>query len=329
MMWQSAAAPLDSFRVFTSTEPSDVHDFASGLMTRHRMRFVGDSAGFEADIRAAPIGDLSVLYFSYSSAVEIASAPLEGFTTIHMPLQGRLDFAHGDDVRRVALPGSAAVFSETDPTRMRWSSDLQLLVLRVENAAIARKMQALTGRVTTEPVVFAPVLGESGSGAGLVVTIRSLQESLDHFGPGGLPPVLAGELEELVLSMLLLDHQHNRSDAIAGHLPFAQSRSMRRAILRIEEGYDQPLSVTDLAAAARVSERALFETFRREFSQTPMEYVRRFRLERAREALLRAAPGDGTTVGEVAASHGFGHVGRFAADYRRRYGETPSETLRR
>jgi AraC-like DNA-binding protein len=36
-----------------------------------------------------------------------------------------------------------------------------------------------------------------------------------------------------------------------------------------------------------------------------------------------------TTATAVARKWGFGHYGRFAADYRRRFGHKPSETLRR
>jgi AraC-like DNA-binding protein len=34
------------------------------------------------------------------------------------------------------------------------------------------------------------------------------------------------------------------------------------------------------------------------------------------------------SVAEVAARWGFSHLGRFAAAYRKRYGESPSHTLR-
>jgi AraC-like DNA-binding protein len=37
---------------------------------------------------------------------------------------------------------------------------------------------------------------------------------------------------------------------------------------------------------------------------------------------------DDTTVTAVARKWGFGHYGRFAADYQRRFGRKPSETLR-
>jgi AraC-like DNA-binding protein len=58
-----------------------------------------------------------------------------------------------------------------------------------------------------------------------------------------------------------------------------------------------------------------------------MEFLRRIRFERARDELL-AADG-GATVLAVALRWGFSHPSRFAVEYRTRYGESPSETLRR
>ena len=51
--------------------------------------------------------------------------------------------------------------------------------------------------------------------------------------------------------------------------------------------------------------------------------------EEAHAALRDADPGDDITVTEVALRFGFAHTGRFAAAYRRRYGQAPSATLRR
>jgi AraC-like DNA-binding protein len=53
--------------------------------------------------------------------------------------------------------------------------------------------------------------------------------------------------------------------------------------------------------------------------------LRALRLELARKDLAQ----DGATVTSVAVACGFGSLGRFAADYKARFGESPSETLRR
>lgn len=328
MVESASAGPLGAFKVLDHGAPEETHELAVGLMNRHRMRLGPDAREFQADIRATPTGGVSMLYFSYGVATEINSAPLPDFTTVQLPLRGRMDYAHGDG-HGVALPGGGAFFSEGEPVRTRWSADLELLVLRVERAALARKLAALTGRRVSGPVVFSPAVGHGAAGQALTSTIITLGEIYDRFGMEGLPPVIATEYEELVLSMLLLDHEHSFSDGVRTHLPALPGKAMRAAVRHIEEHYMDPLTATALAEAAYVSERTLYEGFQREFGLTPMAYVRRFRLERAREALIEAGADEGATVAEISLRHGFGHLGRFAASYRERYGESPSETLRR
>ena len=76
-----------------------------------------------------------------------------------------------------------------------------------------------------------------------------------------------------------------------------------------------------------MSERTLHDAFRRRFGTSPAAHVRALRLQAAREALL-GADAELTTVARIAAEHGFAHPGRFAVAYRRRFGESPSATLR-
>ena len=45
-------------------------------------------------------------------------------------------------------------------------------------------------------------------------------------------------------------------------------------------------------------------------------------------AELRVGSPDNSSVTQIAARWGFGHLGRFAAGYRKSFGEHPSETLR-
>jgi len=90
---------------------------------------------------------------------------------------------------------------------------------------------------------------------------------------------------------------------------------------------DEPLTVNDVARAVGVGMRALQLAFRAHRGALPRVVLNRFRLERARARLL--TPDPMTTVASVATISGFGHLGRFAAAYYARFGETPSHTLRR
>jgi len=120
--------------------------------------------------------------------------------------------------------------------------------------------------------------------------------------------------------------EFQRWEEASGATPVA-SQGVRRAAGYISVNGHEPLRIGDIAMACGTSVRTLYRAFVREHGTTPMQFLRRWRLDRVREALLDAGPG--ATVTQVAFEHGVTHLGRFAREYARRFGEPPSETLRR
>jgi AraC family ethanolamine operon transcriptional activator len=123
---------------------------------------------------------------------------------------------------------------------------------------------------------------------------------------------------------------------ILGHNEAPQQRlaTLRQdvAIRRVETlilGHEhEPLSVGELCKAAKVSERTLRNAFQRKYGLSPKQYLIARRLNGVRRDLRQAAA-TGAPIAEVAAHWGFWHMGQFAADYRRHFGELPSETVSR
>ena len=85
--------------------------------------------------------------------------------------------------------------------------------------------------------------------------------------------------------------------------------------------------ISELCAAANVSERTLQNAFKDIMGMSPMTYLIRLRLHRARDE-LRKATGDSTTVTDVAMNWGFWHFGEFSRAYKNCFGELPSGTLK-
>ncbi|MGY3033018.1 AraC-like DNA-binding protein [Bradyrhizobium sp. USDA 4354] len=102
---------------------------------------------------------------------------------------------------------------------------------------------------------------------------------------------------------------------------------LKKALALVEANPAHAWTVGEMASACGVGQRTLQRQFRCFFDRTPMAYVRDFRLDRARRELL--CPSGPVKVTEIAGRCGFNHFGRFAALYRRRFGEAPSATLRR
>src|SRR5258707_6405664 len=104
-------------------------------------------------------------------------------------------------------------------------------------------------------------------------------------------------------------------------------RAVRRALDAMRANVGRDWSVTELAGVAGVSSRTLQRQFRIFLGKAPRAALRDIRFDSARRELLRGLPD--AKVTDVALRHGLAHCGRFSVEYRRRYGETPSQTLKR
>jgi AraC-like DNA-binding protein/tetratricopeptide (TPR) repeat protein len=86
-------------------------------------------------------------------------------------------------------------------------------------------------------------------------------------------------------------------------------------------------SIAELARVGGTSARTLQRQFVSFLGKTPLVVLRDIGFERARRELLQGTSGE--KIMDVACRCGFPHFGRFSVEYRRRYGETPSQTLKR
>lgn len=104
-------------------------------------------------------------------------------------------------------------------------------------------------------------------------------------------------------------------------------RIAKKARAAMLDQLGQPLSIAGLCARLGCSRRALQYAFQSVFGVNPVAYFRSLRLTAVRRALLN--PDRTTTVQDVAATFGFGHLPRLAQEYAKMFGELPSQTLAR
>ena len=102
---------------------------------------------------------------------------------------------------------------------------------------------------------------------------------------------------------------------------------LKKAIERLESEPARAWRLEHLAAAVGVAPRTLQKHFRCFLDCSPLGFLRELRFDRARQELLHGPRH--ASVTEIARACGFNHLGRFAIEYLRRYGESPSATLRR
>ena len=111
------------------------------------------------------------------------------------------------------------------------------------------------------------------------------------------------------------------------------SADLRKRSIKLIKNYlvefpHEPVTVNQLCTITRVSRRTLQYAFQEHYGMSPKTYLNNYRLNGVRRELRKRAPFK-TKVNDVASLWGFWHMGQFAADYRKVFGELPSETLHR
>lgn len=93
-----------------------------------------------------------------------------------------------------------------------------------------------------------------------------------------------------------------------------------RAIAQMNEAFDEPLGIDDLAKTARMSRFHFSRLFRDETGQAPYQYLLRVRVAKAAEMLR----GGHCSVTEAALACGFTDLSRFARTFKKHTGKSPS-----
>lgn len=96
----------------------------------------------------------------------------------------------------------------------------------------------------------------------------------------------------------------------------------------IQTHLEKSITLMDLCEALYTTEHPLTYCFREVFGTTPIAYLKALRLQAVRKQLWLAAPTT-AVIGEIAKQYGFWSLGHFSRDYKKMFGELPSQTLKR
>ena len=204
--------------------------------------------------------------------------------------------------------------------------DFDMLFVRFSRNSVVDELQKMLGREVRAELVFSQEF-RMYSAAGL--RLRALLGRLRGFlGPednNGKGALLRSAVTDELITLLLQTQPHNYTRL----LNRSDAADLRRVLVAEEymvaNAHLTP-SLGDICVAAGANARTLQDSFRQKRGYSPMQFLRKIRMEKARVGLLR--PEGGTSVTSEAMRWGFEHFGRFSREYLNQFGELPSETLR-
>lgn len=100
---------------------------------------------------------------------------------------------------------------------------------------------------------------------------------------------------------------------------------LKRMMIYIHEHYSEKISVPELAETAFLSERECYRTFRNHLHMTPVEYIKSYRIQAARQMLADSQ----IPITEIGYACGFGNASYFGKIFREYTGSTPLQYRRK
>lgn len=322
--WQNVLAHREICR---SSPLEVITENLGSLYYPARVEYLTRGADLETSILSGvQLENVTVGLLRFGTEVIVDPGAL-GSYHVNVPLSGWVASECGPRTA-VADVERAAVFTPREHTVLpRWSSDAAQICIKISKSAMEDALEALLGHPIAGDIRFDLALDlTTPAAASWLGVLRLLLEEVDRRdGLLSRSSTHRDHLEKMLIDGILHLQAHDHLDELLEPQPPARPRTVKRVIDLIEANPEANYTLADLAKTAGVGARRLQTAFQETLHTTPSGYLRKVKLERARQDLLA---GEGSVI-ETAYRWGFNHPGRFSALYRRTFGESPSATARR
>jgi AraC-like DNA-binding protein/mannose-6-phosphate isomerase-like protein (cupin superfamily) len=333
-MPDATALPLSGSVFLETSDPEIARREMSKILAPHAMVPEDGTVPFQARHHHARLAGMSVNFIQYSPGATISADLSRRFFLVHYVLGGECRLGPETD-SRVLTAGDIAVINPTEPFSLKTAANCGQIVIKLETAVLTDAAQRRFSIPSDAPIRFdaarhGETWGETREkqGASVARVIDLICREADNTGPGGVGPRTESMLAELLAVTLIesLPHNHSaalsRTDGATGIAPWY----VKRVEEFIDLHADKNIRIANMTAIAGVSERTLYNGFRIWRATSPKSYLKAVRLDRVRTELL-GLKAKSRSVSEIARETGFRHMGNFARDYGKRFGERPSDTL--
>jgi len=315
--------PLDSFPIIRSRNIEEIRQAFIRSYGARRLNLPRHAKDFEFRINHWSSENVGLLYLS-GGPIELEFPTGTFFRQAFVQGQGAIKLGRVErqvtNERTCVLPPDASAVASYGP-------GFEHFGLRIKADAVLAKLAALIGATPSRKLVFDPTTSDERLEIGnLRRMLMFFAAELDTIACGS-PTLPLAELEQALLVSFICNNRHNYTALLDAPVRPVASWQVRRAEEYIAAHWSQPITIEELARITSTSVRSLFHQFKRSRGQSPMAFVKDVRLQQARDLLERSGPA--MSITEIAGTCGFGNLSHFAKDYFKRFGERPSDTVKR
>jgi len=318
--------PLACFPITSTRDADEAQSTLSREFLDVRVNKIRKSRAFHMDMSGVHLDQTMVGYNHFDTEARVDAGEVS--ESVFLILGAGAPATIRIDGERLVSTEKGVILSPARRVIFDLSAGSRTFTVKARFDAIEKRFQEVMDRRPGKPIVYDRNVDlANGVGAQACRLLSSLVDTFEQDSTVVENPLLRAGFDDMLLNILLA-LPNNYSDELMGdHRRTAAPALVHKTEEFLEAHAMEPVTVSDLVAQCECSRAALFNAFRRFRDYTPMQFLAECRLRSAREALQSPSPAD--SVSSIAYACGFAHLGRFTATYRRRFGESPSETLRK
>ncbi len=314
---------LEHYPAFHTRSPDEARHLFQSAYGLRDLTVAGDKSEFFVQTNHKSIKDISLTYcvFDGSAALEF---PSTSYARQVFCNAGKMVVKAGAIDRYVPIDHSMPTPIGA-PATFRYAERNRQLILRIDKAALTRKLTALLGREPTAPIEVSQEQPAGDERMALRELVYYFAQEIERLeGCSVFCPVIS-EIEQTIVTTFLYANHSNYSDLLRADTKDAAPWQVRAVEDYIASHWDRPIDMLQLVEMTGASARSIYKTFARTRGYSPRTFLKQMRLTQARARLQSSDPDVSVTA--IALSCGFHNLGHFARDYRAFFGELPSETL--
>lgn len=321
----NAPVLLSRHNVFRSRDPREAERSISRGLCPHNLHVFDRQIDTIQNRVSLPFSELS--FVRYGASIRVTGARVPDSYLLICGQSGAAQL-HTKSCEVTITHGCAAIIAPDESFSIEGGTDASVLVWKVKQHFLERQAAMMFGYEPSPVIHFAPNLClRRGPGASFARALLFVTNELD--APESILSYTSSlNFMEQSLMCALLDTQPSDLEYLTerDYRHIAPS-CVRKVEEYIKEYVSDDISMEDLVQASGVSGRSLFRVFRQFRRMSPMAYLRVVRMRHIRSNLLCPSKQE-LTVTAILSRWGIKQFGRFAAEYRHKYGESPSQTLR-
>ena len=306
-----------------TADPVSARSHLARRLTPHEQDVRSGPGRLHFEHQEARLSACSLHLLTYGAEVTVTNAGSHAFYLLQLTIAGECQL-RTENWEITLEPGMLFVLNPNVQYRKEWSRSGRQLMVKIPLSHLARALSDALGPAAGVPDFTAAPMSALGNARHVTRLLDYLCRDLRDGDNASVDAGIRRMQEETLVASVLRTFPHQQSHLLAGGSPAAPSYLLK-AERHVRENFRARLSIEDIASVAGVSASALREAFGRYRKSSPLRFVQNVRLHAARLSLTKGAG----TVSTVAFDAGFAHLGRFSRLYRQRFGELPSETLKK